>query len=408
MNTFDKRIFLESLSDVIDISPSNYDLAVKRYNSVSNYLQPHNIDADFYVQGSFRLGTVIKPYRGDEDASYDIDLVCQVRTPKHNMTPSELKKKIGDVLRESGVYGDLTDESRRCWTIEYAENAGLGFHIDVLPAVDEESLIKAKIADRMNENPSLANTAIAITDKNDSVYRWTTSNPVGFADYFDAVNAPYMRIVKLAQKKALFESNSRLYGSIDAVPDQLVRTALQRVIQILKYHRDVRFCKSPLCDDRPISMIITTLTAEIVKKHGFIAQDPYQLLQFVVTQLTKDAALLDDRILNESSLSEMRGVRRDPSTKTWLIPNPVNPLENFADKWNEPGSEKPKAFFQWVKWVEQDIVQGLESFNESVMKTTLGERVLNRALEQYDARIPKAPRVTIIDTPITPSKPWMK
>jgi hypothetical protein len=324
------------------------------------------------------------------------------------MTPGELKNKIGNVLKESGVYGDITDESRRCWTIEYAENSGLGFHIDVLPSVDEESLIKAKIASRMAEYSSLANAAIAITDKNDSDYRWTTSNPIGFADYFDSVNAPFMRIIKPIQKKALFESNPGLYASIEAVPDQLIRTALQRVIQILKYHRDVRFCKNPLYDDRPISMIITTLTAEIVKKHGFVAQDPYQLLQFVVTQLTKDAVLLDDRILNEDSLNAMRGVRRDPSTKRWFIPNPVNPLENFADKWNEPGSEKPKAFFQWIRWVEQDLVQGLVSFNESTMKTALGEHVLNRALEQYDMRIPKEPRVTVIDTPITPSKPWMK
>jgi TRAP-type uncharacterized transport system substrate-binding protein len=75
MNTLDKRFFLESLSDVIDISPSNYDLAVKRYNSVASYLQTRNIDADFYVQGSFRLGTVIKPYKDDKDAAYDIDLV---------------------------------------------------------------------------------------------------------------------------------------------------------------------------------------------------------------------------------------------------------------------------------------------------------------------------------------------
>ncbi len=408
MTKFDKRTFLESLSNVLDISPSNYSLAVSRYKSVANYLTSQGIDADFYTQGSFRLGTVIKPYRGDEDAAYDIDLVCQVQSLKQNTTPGELKKSIGEILNGSKVYGNLTKESRRCWTIEYAENAGLNFHMDVLPSVDEDSKIKATIINRIPEKSTLANSAIAITDKNGSGYQWSTSNPAGFADYFDIVNIPFINIVKPIEKQAIFENNRNLYASVEAVPDLLVRTALQRVIQILKYHRDVRFCQSPLYDDRPISMIITTLVAEMVSKHGFIAQDTYQLLKWVVSQLTKDSVLMDERRLDESAVSKMRAVRRDPSDKRWYIPNPVNPLENFADKWNEPGSEKAKAFFQWVKWVEQDIVQGLEVFSEPVMKSVLGEKVFDRVLQQYDMRIPKEARVTMINTPTSTNKPWMK
>lgn len=408
MIQIDKRTFLESLSNVLDISPSDYNLAVNRYNAVATYLKSQGIGADFYVQGSFRLGTVIKPYKGDEDAAFDIDLVSQCHINKQDTTPNELKKHIGDVLKQSGVYGNLTEESRRCWTIEYAENAGLGFHIDVLPSVNEESSIKTNIANSMRENPSLADTAIAITDKKNDGYCWTTSNPNGFATYFDSVNAPFVNIVRSIEKKAIYEKNRNIYASIEAVPDLLVRTSLQRVIQILKYHRDVRFCRDPLCDDRPISMIITALTTEILKQHGFIAQDPYQLLLFVVSQLKKDAELLNDKGLNEKSLSQLRGVRRDPSSKRWYIPNPVNPLENFADKWNEQGSEKPKAFFQWVDWIEQDIIKGLEFYDENNMKTVFGENVLGRTLSQYNERIPKAPRVTIIDSQNTPSKPWMK
>lgn len=130
----------------------------------------------------------------------------------------------------------------------------------------------------------------------------------------------------------------------------------------------------------------------------------------MLTQLTKDSVLLNEGFLNEDSLSKLRGVRRDPSDKKWRIPNPVNPRENFADKWNDEGSKKAEAFFQWVKWAEQDLLQGLETFNEPAIKSLLGESVVSKALDQYHKSGAETPRVTMIDTPVLtrPNKPWMK
>ena len=44
----------------------------------------------------------------------------------------------------------------------------------------------------------------------------------------------------------------------------------------------------------------------------------------------------------------------------WEIQNPVDPDENFADKWHENNYEKANAFFQWVDWLKQDLYNPLK------------------------------------------------
>lgn len=61
--------FLEGLAKDIDVPPSLYEEANSRYLSVGNWLgRPTSTllkySPDVYVQGSFRLGTPIKPREG--------------------------------------------------------------------------------------------------------------------------------------------------------------------------------------------------------------------------------------------------------------------------------------------------------------------------------------------------------
>lgn len=78
------------------------------------------------------MGTVVRPFKEDEEAEYDFDLVCQIPIAKENTTAEKLKHMVGDRLKEDTVYNDmLDDEGRRCWTLDYAEdNDGIGFHMD--------------------------------------------------------------------------------------------------------------------------------------------------------------------------------------------------------------------------------------------------------------------------------------
>ena len=88
--TIDKNAyanFLEKVAEDIDIAPSKYQQAVDRYKAVGHWLEdgeyPGCADApDIYPQGSFRLGTVVRPIRGGKEADYDIDLVCELPITK--------------------------------------------------------------------------------------------------------------------------------------------------------------------------------------------------------------------------------------------------------------------------------------------------------------------------------------
>ena len=105
-----------------------------------------------------------------------------------------------------------------------------------------------------------------------------------------------------------------------------VKTPLQQAIQILKAHRDEMFAED--LDNKPISIIITTLAAQVY------ADEP-------------DLALALTNIVNKIThpIKEENGC--------YQIENPTNPLENFADKWVEH-PERKNAFIRWVKEIQKE------------------------------------------------------
>jgi hypothetical protein len=50
-------------------------------------------------QGSFRLGTMIRPVCEEDDI--DIDLVCQLTKKPDNWTQFDLKQKVGDRIKKT-------------------------------------------------------------------------------------------------------------------------------------------------------------------------------------------------------------------------------------------------------------------------------------------------------------------
>ena len=69
---------LQELIQLLDIPPSYYEKAVARYKSMDDHFHRRqstirHLDPLVHPQGSFRLGTVIRPIFPDE--GYDLDLV---------------------------------------------------------------------------------------------------------------------------------------------------------------------------------------------------------------------------------------------------------------------------------------------------------------------------------------------
>ena len=112
-----------------------------------------------------------------------------------------------------------------------------------------------------------------------------------------------------------------------AIPDWEVKTTLHRVVQILKLHRNEHF--SDRLDRRPASILVTTLAA-----HAYRGQ-----------QGLYEAVLQAVELMPEY-------VERTPAG-LW-VPNPVEPRENFADRWRER-PDLAREFFDWLKRLGGDL-----------------------------------------------------
>lgn len=356
---------LQKAAKGLDISPSKYKQAMERFGSIKTYLQDGEYRGatdkpDVYLQGSFKLGTEIRPYKNSKDADYDIDVVCRLRHEKEITTPKEVKHQVGNRLKAHGTYVNmLDDEGKRCWTLNYAEQDGVGFHMDVLPSVKEET----------NSFHQWVHNAIAVTNKwgETGIYSWTTSNPKDFAGWFYDKNRLAFDSVKHYQKQMLFD-NYRQYGLFSdqsEVPDIHVKTPLQRTIQLLKRHRDIRFCNQQSEKCKPISMVITVLAAQVYLNESTI----YETLRNLIETLSRHADQMQPSFrFNEAIAQSFYPLITRKSDGGWDIPNPTNPGENFADRWHEEEDGVPharaKAFFQWVAWAKEDFLNTAERLDK--------------------------------------------
>jgi len=339
---------LLQIAQYLDISPSDYKIAQERFSAVKKWLDNGLYKSgylpDVYLQGSFRLGTVVRPYHNDKDGNFDIDQVCELTKYNESKSSEILKNDVGDRLKENSDYERMLDtEGKRCWTLEYAtENNRPGFHIDILPALksDEGTLYN-----------------IDITHKENDIYSWSTSNPKGYYLWFKSKNNYSTSFIE-SQRSSIFNANKGLYEREQDVPKQLFRTSLQRAIQIMKRHRDVHFVNK---DFKPISIIITTITTQVYTQSNIVEI----INEFINYALSRNEFLIKNGYLNKDDIL-------DYSNGKWSIPNPVDyarpesKRENFADRWNiQP--ELANSFFEWVQQLKRDI----NSFEKSGLSDNL-------------------------------------
>ena len=385
--------FLNKVAEDLDIPPSKYKDAVTHYQAVGKWLEggrslrSYDSDLDIYPQGSFRLGTVTRPIRNGIAADYDIDLVCEIPLLKNQTTPEFIKRIVGNRLKEHETYKKLLDEEgKRCWTLRYSEQDDIGFHLDILPSVP---YLRGYL-----------DTAIAITNKRGSYYSWSASDPKGYGLWFDGRNKPAFDLVYAEQRQLIQKRAPEIYARIEDVPNQLVRTPLQRAIQIMKRHRDINF-NNAKHEHAPISIIITTLSAYFYRNEP----DVYSALKNIVANLSAHIVLFGNQPLDPT-------LKSSPIKKTsdgkWYIGNPVNPEENFADRWHENDHARAKAFFRWLDSLQKDLINILNENNRNLVKKTiisaLGSAPVSQNLELImpPSVIESPPKIHIFE----PRKPW--
>lgn len=329
-----KRLILKHMIELLELPDNAYLKAKERYEDIGKWLgrdeslckehAPH-----IFPQGSFRLGTAIRPLNDKEE--YDLDLACKLEKgiKKTTHTQEALKNLVGNEIntyREARNIKSPIKEKHRCWRLEYQDD--LSFHIDIVPCIPEDDAKRHLIFKSMmkfGESEFIADSAskltLSITDDRHHGFKkicedWNISNLEGYAKWFEArMNQVHQVILKKAQ--------------VDDVPLFKKKLPLQRSIQLLKRHRDQMF--KGYDDLKPISIIITTLAARAYSGES----DIEYALQNILSKMGNYVNATFPR-----------------------IPNPVNPDEDFADKWSTQEGKTlqlEQNFWNWLKQAQNDF-----------------------------------------------------
>jgi hypothetical protein len=388
MVTADALEYLERLAEELDVPPSRYEEAKRRYKSVGEWLgrdesMLKDFDPDVYVQGSFRLGIPIKPV--SEDEHYDVDLVCEMKAAGKHLSQRQLKEMLGHEMRLYARAHGMKEvgESRRCWTLEYAD--GAQFHLDALPAIPDGEGMR-RLLEVRGFSSDWTETAIAITDNEHPLYdvacdAWPHSNPRGYTKWFRS----RMKVTFDARRGALaLEAKA----SIEDIPSYRVKTPLQQAVQLLKRHRDLMFVDDP--ENKPISIILTTLAGQAYQNEPTVAQALASILRRMGSFIRQDAQ------------------------GNAVILNPTDPAENFADRWRQY-PERRRSFYAWLSRAREDFAELTAQWQSPMLvvaaKRFTGERI---ALEASVPRLSKTrtlatlspSRAALISAPHKQRAPW--
>ena len=364
----DKDI-LKSLSD-LDLSPTMEKNARDKYAALSKYLDEQGLNSDFYPQGSFLIGTTIRPYSDGKDHDYDLDVLAILKRKKEDTDAKSVKNDVGDGIKKSGIYyNKLEKEDRNCWTLKYAEvTNGISFSLDIVPSVYEDISIKKDIIES-GVSDSYVEKTVAITNKEEHVYDWITSNPLGFGDWFLRISNQHLSIAMISEQYNNLPSDIRIrFISAEKIPTYYYRSNLQRAVQFIKRHRDIYYDRSKLNKEKPSSILISALVADSIKDEYYLSVSDI-VNTFIVGFRNKSISIMEDG----------------------KILNPVDLRENLIERYTE---NRLSNMSKWVLSLNDFMnIQNEIKFRQSI-HNNINTRVFAETFET--------------PTIITPTKPWKK
>lgn len=275
-------------------------------------------------------------------------MIIHVKHPSFNA--EQLRNAVMELLLKHGRYEGKVENKKPCIRIQYAESSQ--FHMDIASAIDSFS----------NDE----SIQIARFDGISSYY-YDISNPIGYIKWFKST----MQYEEFRKAQAVFEAQT----VVQELKLSRIRTPLQKAVQILKRHRDIYFMNRNDSDNRPSSIIVTTLCA-------MAYADTFGTYEKENTYLT---------ILNMLNRIP-HYLNRNEAGEFYLV-NPSNPEENFLKKWNE-NDALVLAFREWSAKAKMDIITNPDRFidnDQSSLRTNLlesfGKRDMEKALDIYGKQI---------------------
>lgn len=316
---------LDKMAEEIQLDSTRYERMKTSYEAVKNWIEAdeiffHPYRYDLYPHGSVRILTTVKPIGKDE---FDLDIVIHLKSNTPH-TPqriyNELKRRIG----ENEKYKGMMELKNRCIRLNYSGD----FHMDILPGIQENEYDqnRIKVPDRELGN-------------------WVSSNPRGYSEWF------------IGQANLVKESLLEKALRAEKLPADNFKNKkpLQRAVQLIKRYRDIYFQK----DDtyKTSSIILTTIAGIFYSGEDSI----FETIDKIITTIR---------------------VKVNEPTGRLKVLNPVNPNEDFTDKWDS----EPQYYFEFKKfaihlyneWQKLKQEQGVMEEGE-IMKSLFGKETFNRA-----------------------------
>ncbi|MCG2641211.1 nucleotidyltransferase domain-containing protein [Bradyrhizobium guangdongense] len=343
---------LDQICQALELTAAQLEAARTSYEAVAEWLSGSDNPLlkwiDIYAHGSTGLGTTVKPI-GRED--FDVDLICKVLRFTADRPPAELKRIVGDRLKENARYAAMLEEKKRCWRLNYARE----YHLDISPTIN---------------NAKCANGGELVPDK--KLREFKPTNPKGYKALFErrAALIPTLRMQKAlaAEDRAAVEPFP-VHGTAKGI--------LRRTVQILKRHRDVHFLEV-VEEIAPISIIITTLAAQsyeyCVKSFVFDSE-----LDVLIATIRLMPHFIDKPVVN--------------GRRIYVVANETTVGENFAERWNtEPA--RAAAFYEWHAKALADFealpdLQGIDVIGKS-LEGSLGSSVVRKVIDARTDSISQA------------------
>jgi hypothetical protein len=229
-------VMLADVAIRIQLSPTDYQLAVDHYHAINEWLERDDSPLsgfvrDFYPQGGFAIGATIARHSSDDE--FDIDVMADLAF-RADVDPEDALATLHAAIRgERGArYYLKTDRKTRCSTVNYD-----GMHLDVTPTVRLIGTVEKTglIFHSKPEDP---------TEPKMSLY----ANPHGFAQWFITRTPTDQDFGTFFERRSLDYDRERaiLSKSADAapVPEQCPAYQKSRAVialQLIKRWRNLAY-----------------------------------------------------------------------------------------------------------------------------------------------------------------------
>lgn len=352
-------ILLADLAIRIQLSRTDYDKAVSRYQTINDWIERNGSPLKdrielFYPQGSMAIGaTIASKLRTDE---FDIDVVAELDLPT-DVSPREVLDLLYEAIRgeQGSRYYKMVERRTRCVTVHYNDD----MHLDVTPALRMRGTLERQswIFHHRAEVPQEPS-------------RRLIANPYGFAEWFKKNTPRDEAFADIFEKRAEEYEQLRVLAKADSdpVPQQeppFRKSKAVMVLQLLKRWRNVQY--DTRSGRRPPSIMIAKLVADAANHTDHLCEELLYQAQYILS------------------------VFRQYHDRDQLvhIVNPACEQDVLTDRW--PGSLQDQTLF--INDLE-DLIRKVKRLGEGpdlevmqeIMVSLFGEAPAKQAVQAFNKR----------------------